>query len=269
MTWDDYAATAKKVTDNLRAAGNDKAYGAYQHGWQSVVQGFANGQTPGADILAGKFDQFKPYYERALKLQDEGAQIDFNTRQANQLTYQGEFGTQKAAMMPMGTWYVATLIAQQASGEAEKFDWGFAPAPQFDASTTGLDKTPVTFGDPTGLGINANIAPEKVDAAKKFLTYAASEEAAKALAGIGITPALINDAVVDVYFSADGAPQDDLSKFAWSTHEVKPENPASANTAAIQTILGDLHTAVMSESSSIDAEIATAVDRVKNEVGIG
>ncbi|WP_459251245.1 extracellular solute-binding protein [Tessaracoccus sp.] len=257
------------MTDNLRAAGNDKAYGAYQHGWQSVVQGFANGQTPGADILAGKFDQFKPYYERALKLQDEGAQIDFNTRQANQLTYQGEFGTQKAAMMPMGTWYVATLIAQQASGEAEKFDWGFAPAPQFDASTTGLDKTPVTFGDPTGLGINANIAPEKVDAAKKFLTYAASEEAAKALAGIGITPALINDAVVDVYFSADGAPQDDLSKFAWSTHEVKPENPASANTAAIQTILGDLHTAVMSESSSIDAEIATAVDRVKNEVGIG
>jgi multiple sugar transport system substrate-binding protein len=268
-TWDDYADTAKKVTDGLRAAGNTNAYGAYQHGWQSTVQGFANAQTPGADILAGQFDQLKPYYERVLKLQDEGAQIDFNTRQANQLTYQGEFGTQKAAMMPMGTWYVATLIAQQASGEAEAFDWGFAPAPQYDASTTGLDNTPVTFGDPTGIGVNAAIPAEKLDAAKKFLAYAASEDAAKALAGIGITPALINDAVVDSYFAVDGAPQDDLSKFAWSTHTVLAENPANANTAAIQTILGDLHTAVMSESSTIDAEIATAVDRVKNEVGIG
>lgn len=268
-TWDDYAETAKKVTAGLRAAGNDKAFGAYQHGWQSIVQGFANAQTPGADILAGKFDQFTPYYERALKMQDEGSQIDFNTRQANQLTYQGEFGTQKAAMLPMGTWYVATLIAQQKSGEAEAFEWGFAPAPQFDASTTGIDKTPVTFGDPTGFGINAAVSAEKLDAAKKFLAYAASEDAAKALAGIGITPALINDAVVDVYFAADGAPQDDLSKFAWSVHTVLPENPADANTAAIQTILGDLHTAVMSESSPIAAEIATAVDRVKNEVGIG
>ncbi|HMR48453.1 MAG TPA: extracellular solute-binding protein, partial [Arachnia sp.] len=267
-TWDDYAATAKAVTDGLRAAGNTNAYGAYQHGWQSTVQGFANGQTPGADILSGSYEHLKPYYERVLKLQDEGSQIDFNTRQANQLTYQGEFGTQKAAMMPMGTWYVATLIAQQASGEAEAFEWGFAPAPQFDASTTGLDNTPVTFGDPTGLGINANIAPEKVDAAKAFLAFASSEEAAQALAGIGITPALINDSVVDVYFANEGAPQDDLSKFAWSVHEVKPENPADANTAAIQSILGDLHTAVLSGSSPVDAEIATATDRVKNEVGI-
>ncbi|MFT3888756.1 MAG: extracellular solute-binding protein [Arachnia sp.] len=268
-TWDDYAATAKKLTDGLRAAGNTAAYGAYQHGWQSTVQGFANAQTPGADIFSGTYDQFKPYYERALKLQDEGSQIDFNTRQANQLTYQGEFGKQKAAMMPMGTWFVATLIAQQKSGEADTFNWGMAPAPQFDASTTGLDKTPVTFGDPTGFGINAGISADKLDAAKKFLAYAASEDAAKALAGIGITPSLINDAVVDVYFAGEGAPQDDLSKFAWSVHEVKPENPANANTAAIQTILGDLHTAVMSESSTVDAELANASERVKNEVGIG
>lgn len=268
-TWDDYSATAKEVTEKLRAAGNTNAYGIYQHGWQSTVQGFANAQTPGADILAGKIDQLKPFYERALDLQDAGAQIDFNTRQANQLTYQGEFGRQNAAMMPMGTWYVATLIAQQASGEADTFEWGIAPAPQLDASTTGLDKTPITFGDPTGLGINANIAEEKLQAAKDFVAFAASEDAAKGLAGIGITPALINDAVVDVYFASEGAPQDELSKFAWSVHEVLAENPADANTAAIQTILGDLHTAVMSGSTSIDDELANAKQRLQNEVGIG
>ena len=265
-TWDDYAKAAEDLKAGLSAAGS-QAYGAYQHGWQSAVQGFAQAQTPGADVLSGKYDYLKPYYERVLKLQDDGAQIDFNTQQANKLTYQGEFGKQNAAMMLMGTWYVGTLLSQQASGEADTFNWGLAPAPQYDKSTTGTDKTPVTFGDPTGFGINAAIDKDKVDAAKKFLEYAASEDAAKALAGIGITPSLINDSIVDVYFAAKGAPQDDLSKFAWSKHDVHPENPPSNNTAAIQTILADLHTAVMSESSSIDNEISTAQDRVKNEVG--
>lgn len=265
-TWDEYAATAKEVTSKLRAAGNNDAYGAYQHGWQSVVQGFANAQVKGADILEGEFAHMDSYYARVLDLQDSGAQISFNTRQANQLTYQGEFGKQKAAMMPMGTWYVATLIAQQSSGTADDFEWGFAPAPQYDSSTTGLDKTPVTFGDPTGLGINAKISADKVDAAKKFLAYAASVDAAKALAGIGITPALTTDDVVDVYFSAEGSPQDELSKFAWSTKTVVAENPASKNTAAIQTILGDLHTAVMSESTTFASELTNAENRFQNEI---
>ena len=266
-TWDEYAATAKELTTNLRAAGNNEAYGIYQHGWQSIIQGFANAQVKDADILNGKFEQFDSYYARALDLQDSGAQIDFNTRQANQLTYQGEFGKQKAAMMPMGTWYVATLIAQQKDGKSDDFEWGFAPAPQYDASTTGLKNTPVTFGDPTGLGINAKVSDEKAAAAKKFLEYAASENAAKALAGIGITPALTSDAVVDAYFAVEGAPQDDLSSFAWSTKKVVAENPPHKNTATIQTILGDLHTAVMSESSTFEAELVTAQNRFKNEVG--
>ncbi|WP_435747536.1 extracellular solute-binding protein [Microbacterium sp. PMB16] len=258
-TWDDYADAAEALT-------TDASKGAYLHRWQSTVQGFANAQT-GTSVLDGDFGDMKDYYDATLALQDAGDQVDFNTSTANQLTYQGEFGTQKAAMMLMGTWYTATLIAQQASGEANDFEWGIAPAPQRDEKTTGTDNTPVTFGDPTGFGINANIDSAKVDAAKQFLEFAASEEAAQALAGIGITPALTNDAVVDAYFAVDGAPTDDLSKFAWSTHEVLPENPTSSKTATIQGILADLHTAVMSGSTSVDDAIKTAEDRVKNEVG--
>lgn len=260
-TWDDYSDAAEA----LAAGGASK--GAYLHNWQSTVQGFANAQT-GEDILQGDYGYLAPFYERTLALQDAGAQVDFNTAKANQLTYQGEFGTQKAAMMPMGTWFTATLIAQQASGEANDFEWGIAPIPQEDASTTGTDNTPVTFGDPTGFGINANIDEAKISTAKAFLEFAASEEAAQLLAGIGITPAFTNDATVDTYFAVDGAPTDDLSKFAWSTHETLPENPTSSKTAAIQGILGDLHTAVMSGSESIDSAIATAEERVKNEVGL-
>jgi multiple sugar transport system substrate-binding protein len=258
-TWDDYDAAAEKLSGGA-------AKGSYMHRWQSVVQGFANAQS-GSDILKGKYDYMKPYYERVLALQDGGAQVDFNTSSANQLTYQGEFGKQKAAMLPMGSWYTATLIAQQASGEADAFDWGIAPAPQLDSSTTGTDKTPVTFGDPTGFGINAALDGDKAGAAKKFLEFAASEDAAQVLAGIGITPALTNDAVTETYFGVKGAPTDDLSKFAWSTHEVLPENPTSSKTAAIQGILGDMHTAIMSGSTGVDDAIKEAQDRVANEVG--
>lgn len=263
-TWDDYADASAELTDGL--AGSAK--GAYLHRWQSTTQGFANAQAPNADILSGDFGHLEGYYDRVLEMQDAGSQIDFNTSSANQLTYQGEFGTQKAAMLPMGTWYVASLIAQQGSGEADDFEWGIAPAPQFDSSTTGTDNTPVTFGDPTGLGINANIDDSKVQAAKDFLAYAASEEAAESLAAIGITPALTNDVVVDTYFAVDGAPSDELSKFAFAEHETKPENPTSNQTAVVQGILGDLHTAVMSESEAVGSSIDKAEKRAENEADL-
>ncbi|RLK52695.1 ABC transporter substrate-binding protein [Microbacterium telephonicum] len=259
-TWDDYDEAAVA----LSAAGTAK--GAYQHRWQSTVQGFANAQED-ADILEGDYGYLKGYYDRVLKLQDEGAQIDYNTSAANQLTYQGEFGKQSAAMMPMGTWYVATLISQQASGEADDFEWGIAPIPQLDASTTGTDNTPVTFGDPTGLSINAGIDEAKVQAAKDFLAFAASADAAAALAAIGITPAYSDEDTTDAYFAVEGAPSDDLSKFAWSTAEVHPENPTSNKTATVQGILNDLHTAIMSGSTPVDTAIKDAEARFASEVG--
>jgi multiple sugar transport system substrate-binding protein len=264
-TWDDYADAAHQLTTGLAAAGS-AAKGAYLHNWQSTVQGFANAQTD-SDILKGEYDYMEPFYDRMIAMQDAGDQVDYNTAKANQLTYQGEFGKQNAAMLPMGTWFVATLIAQQASGDADTFDWGIAPIPQESSKTTGLDNTPVTFGDPTGLGINAAIDKSKIAAAKEFLAFASGEEGAQVLAGIGITPALLTDAVVDTYFSVDGAPTDDLSKFAYSTHEVHPENPTSDKTAAIQGILGDMHTAIMSGSQSPADAIKEAQDRVANEVG--
>ena len=260
-TWDDYVAALKKLKAGLPKG----ADAAYLHTWQSTVQGFASAQT-GGDILSGNFDYFKAPYERVLEEQKDGLQVDFATATANKLTYQAEFGKQQAATMLMGSWYVATLIAQQASGDADKFAWGIAPVPQQDSSTTGTGNTPVTFGDPTGFAINAHIDKSKVDEAKAFLTYATSQDAASMLAGIGITPALTNDAVTSAFFAEPGAPTDDLSKFAWSTHDTHPENPTSDKTAAIQDILNDMHTAIMSGSESVDAAIKEAEGRFKNEV---
>lgn len=264
-TWDDYVDTAEQLTTALAGQG---VKGTYQHNWQSIVQSFALAQTEGADLLSGDYGFLKPYYERALELQDAGAQESLGTVTTNSLTYQSQFGTQKAAMMPMGSWFVATLLAQQANGEADDFEWGFAPAPQRDASTTGTEKTPVTYGDPTSLGINPAIDDAKVQAAKDFLAYAASTDAAMAMTRIGVTPATTNDEVTESFFAQDGVPTDELSTFTFSTHEVKPENPVAAPVAAIQNILNDAHTAILSGSASIDDAIAEAESRAKSEAGI-
>lgn len=258
-TWDDYADAAEQIA--TKAA---PAKGAYTHTWQSVVQGFALAQSKGADLESADYDFFAPYYERALAMQDSGAQVDFGTATTNKLQYQAEFGTQKAAMMLMGSWYVATLVAQQASGEAQDFAWGVAPAPQVSESTK--DK-PVTFGDPTGLGVNAAIDESKIDAAKKFLSFAAGEKGALALAEIGVTPAAVTDAVTDAYFSVKGVPTDELSKTTFAKHDTRPENPVAESTAALQNILGEMHTAIMSGSTPVADAIADAEEQAKTETG--
>ena len=263
-TWDDYASTAKQLTTKLKAAGSP-ALGDYQHIWQSTVQGFALAQTPGADPQTGDFSYLKPYYQRALDLQNAGAQVKFGDATTNNLTYQAQFGKQQAAMMVMGTWYIATLLSQQAGGDADSFAWGFAPAPQPTASTTGQAGTPLTFADPTGLGINPKINKDKVATAKDFLAYAASVDGAKALGSIGITPA-DTAAVADTFFTVKGVPTDAVSKLAFAKHDTKPENPVSKYTTPLQNILADLHTAVMSGSKDIDTAIAEAQTRAKNEV---
>ena len=261
-TWDDYATAAKKLTAGLKSGGS-AAVGTYQHTWQSTVQGFALAQTPGADLLKGDFSYMTPYYQRSLDLQESGAQVSYGTATTNTLTYQSQFGTQKAAMMPMGSWYVATLLAQQAKGEAEKFEWGIAPAPQFDKSTT---SKPVTFGDPTGMGLNPKLSGAKLDAAKKFLGFIGGEQAATALAGIGNTPAYASNTVADTYFGLAGVPTDTLSKFTFATHDTKPENPVSKHTTALQNLLLETHSSIMSKSAGVEKGISDAQARAASEV---
>ncbi len=263
-TWDKYVSVSEQLTTALKGKGS-KAVGDYEHLWQSTVQGFALAQSPGANLTGGNFGYLKPYYDRVLALQSAGAQPAFGTVSTNKLTYQAQFGKQQAAMMLMGTWYIATLLKQQGNGDADTFPWGIAPAPQYDASTTGTSATPVTFGDPTGLGINPAIGAEKASAAKSFLQYAAGVQGAKALAAIGITPA-DSAAVAADFFTLKGVPTDALSKFTFATHDTKPENPVSKYTAGLQDVLNDLHTAVMSGGKSIDSAINDAQSRAKNEV---
>lgn len=264
-TWDDYAEAAQQLTEGL-ADTDTPAKGTYHHTWKSVVQGFALAQTEGAVLDSGDLGFMAPYYERALAMQGAGSTETFSTAQSQSLAYQAQFGTQKAAMTLMGSWYIATLLAQRESGDADVFEWGLAPAPQFDSSTTGA---PVTFGDPTSLAMNASVSGEKLEAAQAFLEYVASEECSQALAGIGVTPSYFSDAVVDTIFGLDGMPEDEGSRAAFQDNDTRPENPVGEHTNDIQTILGDTHSEILTESASVDDALTAVEEQLANEGLVG
>ena len=204
-TWDDYAKAAKELTTGAEGGRVDGGRRPTSTRGSRPCRASRSPRRRARTWPAASSTTSSRTTTGSLDLQDAGAQPSFGTVTTDKLTYQAQFGKQKAAMMPMGTWYVATLLAQQASGDADTFNWGIAPAPQLDSSTAGTSKTPVTFGDPTGLGINPPSPTGRSSAvAKAFLGYAAGQSGAKALAGIGITPANTSDAVTADVLRAAG-----------------------------------------------------------------
>ena len=254
LTWSDYAALAKSLT---KGDGGTKVYGAHQHTWRSVVQATAAAQS-GADLLAGDYAFFKDQYAMTLDLQKTGALLPWATASSQKVSYNSMFSTGKAALMPMGTWYAAQLLADTKSGKT-KVDWGVAPLPQRETGKV------TTFGSPTAFAVNKN--SKHADAAKKFVTWAAGEEGATAIAKAGVTPSLQSQAILDTYFALPGVPQDALAKKAFKPDQVVLEMPVSDKTADIDTILTEEHELIMTGEKSLDAGLAEMSKRVKNEVG--
>ncbi len=100
LTWDEYEDLAKKLSKN-----DGQVYGAYQHIWRSTIQAIAAAQNE-ANLVEPDYQYMTDYYDRALRMQKEGAQMDFGTAKSTKVTYQSQFEEQKAAMMYMGTWYM-------------------------------------------------------------------------------------------------------------------------------------------------------------------
>ncbi len=253
ISWDEYADLAAKLTDD---SGSQKVYGAYHHYWRSVIQAVSAAQTDG-DLLSGDYDFMKDQYDLALKLQKDGDALDYATAKTQQISYRTMFETGQAAMMPMGTWYIAGI--KQAIDEGKSaVSWGVAQMPQIES---GDDIT--TFGSPTAFAVNKNA--KNAAAAKLFLDFAAGEEGAKAIASIGVVPAYTSDAVTEAFTAL---PTDELSVKAFSGEKkVVLEMPISENTADVSTILDEEHDLIMVGEKSVDDGLKEAGDRVQNEVG--
>jgi multiple sugar transport system substrate-binding protein len=254
LTWEKYSELAKKLTST---ADGKKVYGTYHHIWRSVVQAIAAAQNDG-DQVSGDYGFFQDQYTTALDLQKAGATLDFGTAKSQKTSYRTMFESGQAAMMPMGTWYIAGILHAKKDGKTN-VNWGLAPLPQKDANGK-----VTTFGSPTAFAVNKNAAHS--DEAKKFIEWAAGEEGAKAISKIGVVPALKNDAVTAEYFKLDGLPTDELSKKAFTPDETALEMPVSDKSAATDKILNQEHDLIMVGERSVADGIAEMGKRVKDEV---
>ncbi|WP_285243168.1 sugar ABC transporter substrate-binding protein [Pseudarthrobacter sp. fls2-241-R2A-127] len=255
LTWDKYAEIAKKLSGT--SPDGKKVYGTYQHIWRSVVEAVSAAQN-GKDQNSGDYSYFKDQYTMALDLQKSGATLDYATAKSQKTSYRTMFESGQAAMMPMGTWYIAGLLQAKKDGKTN-VNWGLAPMPQKDSNGK-----VTTFGSPTAFAVNKNATHS--DEARKFIEWAAGAEGAKAISKVGVVPALQDDAVTDAYFKLDGMPTDSLSKKAFAPDSTALEMPVSDKSAATDKILNQEHDLIMVGEKSVADGIAEMGKRVKSEV---
>ncbi|MET9359071.1 extracellular solute-binding protein [Streptomyces sp. NPDC006617] len=254
LTWSRFGELAKRTT---KGSGSSKVYGTYLHTWRSVVQAIASAQT-GGDLLGGDYGFMKDQYSVALDLQKAKATLPFSTASSQNITYDSQLTTGKAAMVPMGTWWAAALLAEKAQGK-NPVDWGMAPIPQVAA-----DGETVSFGSPTAFAVNKKARNAKE--AEKFVTWASGPEGAAAIASIGVVPAYADDKIMDRFFAVEGMPNDPVSRQAMQPSKVQLEMPVSDKSSDIDQILTEEHELVMSGEKSVDEGIKEMADRVRNDV---
>lgn len=254
MTWDQYADTAKKLT---KEADGKKVYGTYHHTWRSVVHAIAAAQNDG-DQVTGDFEFFADQYELALDLQKSGAALDFGSATSQQASYRTMFETGATAMLPMGTWYTAGILAAKKKGDTA-VEWGIAPMPQRPGAS-GV----TTFGSPTAFAVNKNA--KHTETARKFVEFAAGVEGAKAITKVGVLPALQTDEITESYASLEGMPTGEQTTKALSPDKTALEMPVSEHTADVDTILKEEHDLIMVGEKSVEEGIRSMRDRVKKVI---
>jgi multiple sugar transport system substrate-binding protein len=254
LTWQQYADLAKSLT---KGADANKVYGTYHHVWRSVIQATAAAQNNG-DLLGGDYTFMKNQYTTALDLQQAGAAMAWGTANTQKVTYDSMFSGGKAAMLPMGTWYVAKLLADKAAGK-HNIDWGIAPMPQIAAGGK-----VTTFGSPTAFAVNKKA--KNAAAARTFVNWAAGPKGATTIAKLGLYPAYTDDAVLAAYGAVQGMPADAVAKKAVAPDQVVLEMPVSDKSSDVDAILTEEHELIMVGEKTVDAGIAEMGKRVKSEV---
>lgn len=255
MTWEEYAALAEKMT---QGDGIDKIYGSHYHTWLSAAVCWA--VTDGKYTLAdGHYEPLKYYYDLVLGLEDKGVVQEYSELRAANLHYSGVFYQGKTAMMPMGYWFAATLIAEKAKGTFD-FDWSFVSVPHHPDIAAGS-----SFGSITGSAMNKN-ANDK-DLAWQFISWRASEAGALAIAKVGTRPGYVSESVAQTMAAAEGFPKDDNAKAALVPTAMSLEWPIGEHVNAIKTIVNEEHTLIMTREVSVEEGIEAMNARVAEVIG--
>lgn len=253
MTWEEFEALAKEVTSG---EGNDKKYGALFHTWQACVQNWAV-QDGKNTILNTDYSFMKPYYEMVLRMQDEGTVMDYSTLKTGNIHYSSVFMEGQCAMMPMGSWFMSTMIEKTKAGETS-VNWGVATLPHPAGVEAGW-----TVGSTTPMGVNA--ASKNKDAAWEFVKYCSGVEGANIYASVGMIPARMNDDTIKALAGMEGMPEG--LEEALKTKHVSMDRPLELFSAEVNQMLGEEHSLIMIKELSIDDGLAEMGERSKEIQG--
>jgi len=248
MTWDQYAELAKKMTNPEK-----EIYGTHYHTWLSAVANWT--VCDGVNTLADReYSDLLYFYKLYQDLEDSGACMSFADLKAAGLHYSGAFANGNIAMMPMGYWYVSTLIGYNKDGTCN-FNWGITAVPHLDGVPAGS-----SFGNPTGAMINAK--SENKDLAWKYISWLGGPEGSKATASTGTRPAWVSEDVAAAMSSVEGFPADETSKGALLPVFVGMEWPVAEKVADIKTIVNEEHSMIMAREITPEEGIEEMNERV-------
>lgn len=248
MAWSEFDTLARELTTG---SGADKVYGAHFHVWRSCVQ-LATVQDGQNTIISDDYSFMAPMYDMVTAMQDDGIVMDYGELRAGNIHYSGPFKNGQVAMLPMGSWFIGSLIAAEDAGEFD-FGWGVAAFPHPEGVAAGT-----TAGTLTSLAINEQ--SENKDAAWDFIKFYSGVEGAKVLASTGNLPAVRTPEVLEIFASLDGVPAEAID--ALQTTTVRLELPMHEDVGEIEQILNEVHDLIMTNSVSVDDGIDEATDRI-------
>lgn len=250
MSWEEYKELALKIADPA-----NEIYGTHYHTWLSTCVNYtvADGVNT---LIDGEYSDLAYFYQIVQDLEDAGACMPYTEISAAGLHYSGAFGNGNIAMMPMGYWYVATLINNIDNGTYNVKNWGLASMPTKEGVAAGS-----TFGNLTGAMINK--ASANKDLAWDYISWLCGEEGSKVTASTGNRPAWVSEGVADVMSSVPGFPSDEGSKEALLPTYVAIEIPGSEYSSQISSILGEEHSAIMTREITIEEGIKNMNERVQ------
>ena len=254
MTFDEYDALAREVTDTSFGS---QIYGTHYHTWRSTVQlfGVLDGKH---SILDGNYEFTKPYYEMVLNQEKDGVCRTYNDLKTEGLHYSAAFSGGDVAMMNQGSWFIATLITNLASGEYDADlcgNWGIVKYPHAEGVEAGS-----TLGTITGLSVTS--ATDTPDEAWEFVKWVSGEEGAAVMASSGNFPAIMTNEVMNLITGMDGFPTDAESKEALNVSNLYLEVPYAENVSEINSVLDSYHASIMTGEMSIDEGIKAMNEEV-------
>lgn len=146
MTWDDFEAMAKKLTSGQGADKNTAVL--FIAGRLALKTGaYRMGSIPYSTRIQITIS-LSPITKWLLRMQKNGTIMKYSEIKSGNIHYSSPFMKGQVAMLPMGTWFMSTLIAKTKSGE-NKANWAVATLPHPKGVKAGY-----TVGSATPLVIN-------------------------------------------------------------------------------------------------------------------